>query len=122
MLLIRHIQLSQTYLVLKYLEGMEKAHQSDRETQDDLRSNHSGVSRQSRNARSQNGVLSPRSQSQNGQTLQDLAGSVVSYERLVPDQRLREREDDDDLGSDVQQRSDGGTALPVVCLDGHLLP
>lgn len=104
---------------------MEKAHQSDMEAQDDLRSNHSGVSRQSRNARSQNGVLSPksqRSQSQNGQTLQDLAGSVVSYERLVPDQRLREREDDDDLGSDVQQRSDGGTALPVVRLDRHLLP
>ncbi|KAJ3763596.1 hypothetical protein EV360DRAFT_91791 [Lentinula raphanica] len=82
--------------------------------QDELRSNLTGGSRPSRivGSRSQNGALSPRSQ--NGQILRDLAGSPVSYEHLISaDQRLHEaQEDEDDMASDVQQRSEG-TVLPV---------
>ncbi|KAJ3866570.1 hypothetical protein EV359DRAFT_36288, partial [Lentinula novae-zelandiae] len=83
--------------------------------QDELRSNHSGVSRHSRTvgSRSQNGALSPRSQ--NGQISHELVGLPLSYERLPPsDHRLHEMEEDvDDMASDVQQRSEGGMALPV---------
>ncbi|KAJ3748703.1 hypothetical protein DFH05DRAFT_589324 [Lentinula detonsa] len=105
--------------VLKYLDGIAIA-QSEGEIEaedyhDELRSNRSGVSRHSRTvgSPSQNGAVSPRSQ--NGQILQELAGSPVSYERLLSsDQRLHEaQEDEDDMASDVQQRSEGGTALPV---------
>ncbi|KIK67459.1 hypothetical protein GYMLUDRAFT_55224 [Collybiopsis luxurians FD-317 M1] len=102
--------------VLKYLDGIAQAEADDEmeptDYRDELQSNRSGVSRQSRptaSRRSQNGALSPRSQ--NGQILQDLAGSAVSYDPLRSDQRL---EDEDDMGSDVQQRSEGGTVLPMA--------
>ncbi|KAJ4497183.1 hypothetical protein C8R41DRAFT_231967 [Lentinula lateritia] len=105
--------------VLKYLDGIATAQsEGEMETQDyqdELRSNHSGVSRHSRTAgsRSQNGALSPRSQ--NGQISHELVGLPLSYERLPPsDHRLHEMEEDvDDMASDVQQRSEGGMALPV---------
>ncbi|KAJ4483455.1 hypothetical protein J3R30DRAFT_3835130 [Lentinula aciculospora] len=85
--------------VLKYLVDMAQA-QSEGELepvdyQDEVRSARSGVSHHSRTAgsRSQNGALSPTSQN---------------------DQRLHQiHEDEDDIASDVQQRSEGGTALPV---------
>jgi hypothetical protein len=57
-------------------------------------------------APSRSGVYSPKSQ--NGQILQDLAASPVSYEQKISGRPL----DDDDIGSDVQQRSE--TPLPVV--------
>lgn len=87
-------------LVFKYLNGMALA-------EDEARSN---ASRASRTAYSQNGAFSP---SQNGQILQELAGSAVSYAGQF---QQEEHDDDDDIGSDLQQRSEGGTALPVVCL------
>ncbi|KAF5393337.1 hypothetical protein D9757_000561 [Collybiopsis confluens] len=110
--------------VLKYLDGMAQAEAADdlepTDFHDEMQSNRSGVSRQSRptaSRRSQNGALSPRSQ--NGQILQDLAGSAVSYDRLNSDPRV---EDDDDMSSDVQQRSEGGTALPVAEPGPHDAP
>ncbi|KAJ3815858.1 hypothetical protein F5876DRAFT_29757, partial [Lentinula aff. lateritia] len=105
--------------ILKYLDGIATAQsEGEMETQDyqdEIRSNHSGVSRHSRTvgSRSQNGALSPRSQ--NGKILHELVGLPLSYERLPPsDQRLHEMEEDvDDMASDVQQRSEGGIPLPV---------
>ncbi|KAF8829264.1 hypothetical protein HHX47_DHR3000905 [Lentinula edodes] len=116
---LTRVLMRSTTPVLKYLDGMATAQsEGEMETQDyqdELRSNHSGASRHSRTigSRSQNGALSPRSQ--NGQIFHELVGSLVSYERLPPsDRRLHEMEEDvDDMASDVQQRSEGGTALPV---------
>ncbi|KAF5348749.1 hypothetical protein D9758_006832 [Tetrapyrgos nigripes] len=86
--------------VLKYLDGMSRESaetppqsqvEDDEYTQDKVPS--------------RSGVYSPKSQ--NGQLLQDLAASPVSYEQNIAGRQL----DEDDVGSDVQQRSE--TPLPV---------
>ncbi|THV05067.1 hypothetical protein K435DRAFT_745865 [Dendrothele bispora CBS 962.96] len=90
--------------VLKYLDGMSR---ESVETPQESNVDPDDYNEPMAKTPSRNGIYSPKSQ--NGQILQDLANSPVSYEQLSAGRPLED--DGDDIGSDVQQRSE--TPLPV---------